>query len=1055
MRRLVHACGIAAVATTFGLQPAVAPAQEGEAKLPPPAGRTVDFARDIRPIFEAKCYECHGPKKQKSDLRLDEKAAAFRGGAEGPPILPGKNAESPLIERVTSDEEDYAMPPKKEDRLSPEQVGLLRAWIDQGALWPDDGKASTTKDHWAFHAPRRPPLPLLRDERWVRNSIDRFVLARLEKEGLRPSPEADRITLIRRLSLDLVGLPPTIAEVDAFVADRDDDAYEKVVERLLASPHYGERWGRHWLDAARYADSDGFEKDKPRYIWFYRDWVINALNRDLPYDRFIIEQIAGDQLPDPTQDQVVATGFLRNSMVNEEGGVDPEQFRMEAMFDRMDAIGKGILGLTIQCAQCHTHKFDPITQEEYYRLFAFLNNDDEPARVVYTPDERTRLADLHRQVREVEAQLRESAPDWRERMARWEDEQCGCDRPSWTVLQLPVDEISTGGQKYLPQKDGSYLAQGYAPTKHTAKFSAKVDLPKITAFRIELLNDANLPAYGPGRSFKGTCALTEFSIEAAPAGSKEMKKVKLASATADFGQPETPLEPNFDDRSGKKRVTGPVDYAIDGKDETAWGIDAGPGRRNVPREAVFVAETPIDNPGGTELTVFLKQNHGGWNSDDLMTNNLGRFRLSVTDAPVASADPVPPRVREILAISRERRSPAQEAEVFSYWRTTVPEWKEANGRIEALRKGHPEGATTLVLQARPDGRTTSVLKRGDFLKPLKPVAPGVPAFLHRLPDDAPPTRLSFARWLVDPKSPTTARAAVNRAWQAYFGTGLVATSEDFGTQSEKPSHPELLDWLSCAFTDHGWSLKELHRLIVSSATYRQSSRATPALLARDPYNRLLARGSRMRVEGEVVRDIQLAASGLLNRAVGGRSVMPPAPAFLFQPPASYAPFPWIEETGPNRYRRAVYTWRRRSTPYPLLSTFDVPEGNTSCVRRVRSNTPLQALMTLNEDLAMESSRAMARRILADGGATDPERVSYAFRLCVSRPPSEAERDVLLHLLDKQAKRIADGWVSPWEVATGKDERPDDLPQGTSPAQLATYTVVARVLLNLDETITRE
>ena len=1034
-------------------------ARAGDAPSPPPpAGKGVDFAREVRPILEANCYACHGPKKQKADFRLDDRAAALRGGTEGPAILPGKAAQSELILRVLADEEDDKAMPPKGDRLTAGQVGILRAWIDQGATWPDAaGGKPGFRDHWAFKPPTRPDLPAVKAGGWIRNPIDRFILARLEREGLAPAPEADRATLIRRLSLDLLGLPPTIEEVDAFVADRAPDAYDKLVERLLSSPHYGERWGRHWLDAARYADSDGFEKDKPRYIYFYRDWVINAFNRDLPYNQFVIEQIAGDQLPNATQDQVVATGFLRNSMVNEEGGIDPEQFRMEAMFDRMDAIGKGILGLTIQCAQCHNHKFDPTTQEDYYRVFAFLNSDDEPARVAYTPDQQMRIADLHRQVGEGEAKLRESAPDWRARMDRWEDELAKAPRPEWKVIQAPFEEISTGGQKYLMQKDGSYLAQGYAPTKHTGQVTIKTDLPRITGIRLELMTDPNLPAYGPGRSIKGTCYLTEISVEAAPAADPGKRSgVKFAGATADFAQPEGPLEPQFDDKSGRKAVVGPVAFAIDGKNETAWGIDAGPGRRNVERVAVFTPENPIENPGGSELTFHLKQDHGGWNSDDLQTTNLGRFRLAVTAAPNPVADPVPARIREILAIPRDHRSPAQVAAMFAYWRTTVPEWKDANERIEALWKAHPEGATTLVLEAKADPRTTSILKRGDFLKPVKPVAPGVPGFLHQLPADAPPTRLSLARWLVDRQAPTTARAFVNRAWQAYFGTGLLATPEDFGMQAEAPSHPELLDWLACEFMDGGWSIKALHRLIVTSATYRESSKVTPELNAKDPYNRLLARGARLRVEGEVVRDIQLAASGLLNPALGGRSVMPPAPAFLFQPPASYSPFPWVEETGPDRYRRAVYTWRRRSTFYPMLAVFDVPQGDTSCVRRSRSNTPLQALMTLNETLAMESARALARRALADGGPTDPDRITYAFRRCVGRGPSDAERAVLMKLLEAQRQRFDSGQADAWEAATGaKAERPADLPKGSTPAQLAAYTLVSRVLLNLDETITKE
>ncbi len=1015
----------------------------------------VDFARDIRPILAKSCYGCHGPKQRKSDLRLDDKAAALRGGAEGPVILPGKGAESPLVARVASDDPEQVMPPKGE-KLTPGQVGILRAWIDHGADWPSEFAKAEPSTHWAFAPPVRPEPPKVQDPAWVRNPIDRFVLARLEAEKRKPAPEADKTTLIRRLSLDLVGLPPTVEEVDRFLADDTPGAYDALVNRLLASPHYGERWGRHWLDTARYADSDGFEKDKPRHIWFYRNWVIDAFNRDLPYNQFIVEQIAGDLLPDRTQDQLVATGFLRNSMQNEEGGVDPEQFRMEAMFDRMDAIGKGILGLTIQCAQCHDHKYDPTSQEDYFRLFAFLNNDDEPTRVVYNPEQQRKVADVRRRIGEIEAHLRESTPDWRDRMDRWADSQGAVAVVKWTVVQAPFEDISTGGQKYLLLEDGSYRAAGYAPTKHTAKVTVKVALPKITAFRLELINDANLPASGPGRSFKGTCDLTEFGVEAAPLKTPDKRaKVKLAKATADFEQPETPLESIFEDKSNRKRVVGPAAFAIDDKDETAWGMDAGAGRRNVPRQAVFVAESPIANPEGTELTFALAQNHGGWNSDDLQSANLGRFRLAVTDADNATADPLPARVRAILAVARDARSPAQVAALFSHWRTTVPEWKAENDRIETLWNEHPEGATTLVLQARDDPRKTSILKRGDFLKPGRAVTPGVPAFLHSLPPDAPPSRLTLARWLVDPASPTTARALVNRAWQAYFGTGLVATSEDFGMQAEAPSHPELLDWLAREFIDGGWSLKALHRTIVGSAAYRQSSKVDPEQLTQDPYNRLIGRGSRLRVDGEVVRDIQLAASGLLNPAIGGRSVMPPAPAFLFQPPASYSPFPWVEETGPDRYRRAVYTWRRRSTPYPMLAVFDVPEGNTSCVRRTRSNTPIQALMTLNETLAMEAARALARRALADGGTTDTDRIAYAFRRCVGRVPTDSERAVLTKLLDKQAKRFAEGWANAWETATGKAEKPADIPGGANPTQLAAYTVIARVLLNLDETITRE
>jgi Protein of unknown function (DUF1553)/Protein of unknown function (DUF1549)/Planctomycete cytochrome C len=1010
----------------------------------------IDFNRDIRPILSDKCFQCHGPdsKKRKADLRLDLPESTFGAAASGErAVVPGKLDESQLFHRITSTEDEEKMPPPSAKKpLTPSEIERLKAWIEAGAPYPR---------HWAFVAPVRPRAPGTRKSSWVKSPIDAFILARLEKEGLAPSPEADRATLIRRLSLDLIGLPPTVAEVDAFVADKSANALETVVERLLASPHYGERWARLWLDAARYADSDGYEKDKLRQVWFFRDWVANALNRDLPYNQFIIDQIAGDMLPGATQDQIVATGFLRNSMINEEGGVDPEQFRMEAMFDRMDAIGKSVLGLTIQCAQCHTHKFDPITQEDYYRLFAFLNDSHEANVAVYTPDEQMRKAEIFNKIREVEAELKHRRSDWADRMASWE-KSVQADQPEWIVLRPSVEEISTGGQKYLPMDDGSLLAQGYAPTKHRVKMTVKTDVKDITAFRLDLLNDANLPLGGPGRSIEGTGALTEFSVEAAPADEPgKNQKIKIARATADINPPETPLKPIYEDKSKRKRVTGPVEMAIDGKEETAWGIDAGPGRSNQPRKAVFTAEKPVSFTKGTVLTFYLQQNHGGWNSDDNQNCNLGRMRLSITTKTDAAADPLPQAVREILAIPADQRSASQSAAVFSYWRTTAPEWKAENDQIEALWRQHPQGSSQLVLDQRSAARTTHMLQRGDFLKPGKPVGAGVPAFLHPLRPGAPVDRLAFARWLVDRNAPTTARAIVNRVWQADFGIGLVGTSEDLGIQSETPSHPALLDWLAVEFMERGWSVKTLHRTIVTSATYRQASRVSPELQARNPYNRLLARGPRFRVDAEVVRDIALAVSGLLNDQVGGPSVFPPAPEFLFQPPTSYGPKVWKEAQGADRYRRALYTFRYRSVPYPALQVFDAPNGDFSCVRRTRSNTPLQALTTLNETIFLECARALAARAMTEGGASDLSRVAYIFRRAVARLPTERESDALLNLLHRQERRFSEGLANPAKLFPAKTSDIAKLPEGTSPAQLAAWTAVSRVLLNLDETITKE
>jgi hypothetical protein len=589
-------------------------------------------------------------------------------------------------------------------------------------------------------------------------------------------------------------------------------------------------------------------------------------------------------------------------------------------------------------------------------------------------------------------------------------------------------------------------------------------LPRITAVRLELLNDANLPHGGPGRAPNGLCALTEFDVDASARDKPQEKtELKFSKATADVNPPERELEKMFHDRTDRRRVTGPIEYANDCNQLTAWGLDIGPGRSNVPREAVFVLEKPLELPNGAQLTFKLTQNHGGWNSDDNQNNNLGRFRFSVNAAENAVADPVPTEVRAILTIPAAERTPEQVAKVFSYWRSTVPEWEEENRRIDALWQSHPRGATQLALQEREQPRPTHRLERGNFLAPDEEVPPGVPAFLHPLAanhqSESQPNRLDFARWIADRRSPTTARSIVNRVWQAYFGIGLVETAEDLGTQSTPPSHPELLDWLAVELMDHDWNLKHLHRLIVTSATYRQSSCVTPQLLERDPVNRLLARGPRYRVDAESVRDIALAASGLLNRKLGGPSVYPPAPEFLFLPPASYGPKTWATDNGPNRYRRALYTFRFRSVPYPVLQNFDAPNGEFSCARRARSNTPLQALTTLNEPLFVECARALAMNTVAKSRESDAERLEQVVLSCLSREPQDEELQVLQEFLGKQRQRFTSGGADPWPLIAADEKDKETvtakLPNGTSPAELAAWTALARVVINLDETITKE
>jgi len=1033
----------------------------------PVAEKPVSFSRDIRPILSSNCFHCHGPdeKNRKAHLRLDirEGALRARGRAKRHPVVAGKPGNSEIIARLTARDADDRMPPSDSGKkVTPEQIDLIRRWISQGATW---GK------HWAFEPPLRPKPPRLAtaDDKSpdgaaarVNNPIDNFIFNRLDHEGLSPSPEADRATLLRRLSLDLIGLPPTPEEIDAFLADKTSSAWNRQIDRLLGSKHYGERWGRIWLDAARYADSDGYEKDKPREVWFYRDWVINALNQDMPYDQFVIDQIAGDLLPKANQDDVVATGFLRNSMLNEEGGIDPEEFRMAAMFDRMDAIGKAVLGFTLQCAQCHNHKYDPLSQEDYYRLLSYLNNSYEAQPMVYTKKNLQKWAALSGKISRIESSLKNQRADWMARMEEWE-QSVKSNQPEWTVLKLK-NSSGNNGQRYFEQENGSYLAQGYAPTKLTAPFDTTTDLPEIRSFQIEMLNHPNLPGGGPGRGLLGRFSLSEFQVKAESIRDPKQKvSAKFVRATADYGNKRTKLKaPYLDKRDGESAgFTGPVEYAIDGDNKTGWGADAGPERRNRARKAVFVTDQNVAFPGGTRLTITLVQRQGGWNSDDNQTMNLGCFRISITGKEVV-ADPLPIDVREIVEnIPQGKRTPQQSEKVFGYWRTTVPEWKTANDEIEALWSQHPEGTTQFVYQEMKRPRQTHLLKRGDFLQPAELVTPGLPSFLHPPSPGVGTGRLAFARWLVDRQSPTAARAIVNRIWQSYFGTGIVATTDDLGSSGASPSHPDLLDWLAVELMDSGWSLKHIHRLITQSATYRQSSVASAALETRDPENRLLARGPRFRVDAEIVRDIFLAASGLLNPEVGGPSVYPPAPAFLFERPASYGPKNWDYDTGPEKYRRAIYTFRFRSVPYPVLQAFDAPSGRIATVRRARSNTPLQALATLNESLFVESAQALARTTVARGGKSDAERLTYLFRRCVARRPGAAESALLLKLLAEQTARFENGELDPEKVLTppaGPDGKAPPIPHqpdGITAAQLGAWTVVSRVVLNLDETITKE
>jgi hypothetical protein len=987
------------------------------------AAAEVDFQRDVRPILAEHCAACHGvdAATRKAGLRLDQRDAALKGGRSGAAaIVPGKPEQSELFRRVSSHDADTVMPPpKQKNPLSARQVETLKKWITAGASY---------ETHWAFTPPVKAPVPQV----GMAHPIDAFVAARLKAAGLSLSPPAPSGTLYRRLYLDLTGLPPSPQEL----AECERDGYEATVDRLLRSARFGDKWARHWLDVARYSDTNGYEKDMQREQWAWRDWVIDALNRDMPYDRFVIEQIAGDLLPGAGQSQRVATGFLRNSMINEEGAIIPEEFRMVEMFDRMDCLGKAVLGLTAQCAQCHSHKFDPLTQDEYYGMFAFLNNSYEARSWVYTPEQRQALADVKTRLESVEKRIRAARPNWAQELAAWERELAK-KRVAWEPLAA-VEMNSVSGLNHPTQEpDKSFLLIGHP--SDDVYMIAEPDLNGVTGIQLEALNHGDLPQTGPGRSRDGTWVVRELELYAKKPGAKDWEKLKLVKATADFSNPET--------KQPDKKVKGPVAYLFDGKHETSWTSDRGPGRRNEPSVAVAQFEKPLTLPKGTRLKISLIMESVAM---------LGGCRVSLTRQPDPAAPPVDHAAMLALQTPAAQRTPAQNAAVFAAWRASVKELTALNDEIAAIQKSTPEGVTTVLhLREREPGkhRTTNLLNRGNWDRPVRPVEPHTPAALHPFPADAPKNRLGFAQWLVSRSSPLTARVAVNRVWQAMFGTGLVETPEDFGTRAPSPVYRELLDWLAVDFMDQGWSQKRLIRTIVTSNVYRQSSQATPELLERDPRNTLLARGPRFRAEAEVVRDIALSASGLLTNKVGGPSVIPPVPQNVLDYNFVYPAY-WKPAEGPERYRRTLYGFRKRSMPDPVMANFDGPNGDFACARRTRSNTPLAALTGLNEPIFVEAARALALRVLREGGADDARRIDYALLLCVSRPARPAERETLLTLLQTTRRRLAEGWLNPREVATGEPDKLPALPKGATPQDAAAWTVVARVLLNLDETISK-
>ncbi|MCC7420863.1 MAG: DUF1553 domain-containing protein [Planctomycetaceae bacterium] len=1127
----------------------------------------LDFNRDVKPILSNACFKCHGfdPAERKGGtdgLRLDtaDGATVDLGGYAA--IVPGKPEQSELLKRVTAEDES-AMPPKGSGkRLTPKEVQILTEWIKQGAKY---------SQHWAYVKPVRSAVPTPKDAAWPRNDIDRFLLARLEKEGLKPQPEADRYALIRRLSLDLTGLPPTLKEVDEFVADKSPDAYEKLVDRLLAKDAYGEHWAHMWLDLARYADSAGYADDPARTIWLFRDYVIRSLNANKPFDQFTIEQIAGDLLPNPTDDQLIATAFHRNTLTNNEGGTNDEEFRNVAIVDRVNTTFAVWMGTTIACAQCHNHKYDPISQEEFFRVFALFNNtedadrgDESPLFSLYTDSQKKQREEWQADLANLDKALKTVTPEIQAAQSKWD--AAFPRNLAWKSPKPAAVKTESGSAAEIADDAAVKVAAGAKNDTYT--IDLQPGATSLRALRVEAIPDASLPGGGSGHA-GGNFILTKVTANIVPptgaAGPKgryvrventgagkflhlaevqvfrgadnlalkgdasqvstdyggDAKRANDGNTNGDYAQHSvahtaagdnpwwevdlkdeaaidrivvwnrtdattadrlanwkvtllnTLREPVWQETiadspkpsrefslTGARGVTFAAvaaDFAQSGYEATNVLNNANPkqkgwaigGALNQPHSLTLISNAPVEVPAGATLRVTLEH------AAQMANHTLGKFRISLTDdARAAEWSRTPFAVVEALRTPADKRTPQQQDSITQHYLSIAPELAATRQKHATVTKqlSDLKPTTVPIFRELKDNmrRVTKIQHRGNFLDLGNEVKEGLPAVFPAPPADQPMNRLTLAKWLVDENNPLTARVIANRYWEQLFGIGIVSTSEEFGTQGDLPVHPELLDWLATELVRAKWDMKAFLKTLVTSAAYRQSSKVTPDLDQRDPDNRLLARGPRFRLSAEMVRDQALAVSGLLSAKLYGPPVKPPQPSMGLSA-AFGSGIDWQTSAGEDKYRRGLYTTWRRSNPYPSMAAFDAPNREVCTVRRVRTNTPLQALVTLNDPVYIEAAQALARHILLEGGSTSTDQAVYAFRRVLARPPHDAERSRIVALYEKSLAKFQKDLEQAKRMSTDPLGPPLETLKGKEP-ELAAWTVISNVLLNLDEAL---